>query len=318
VSIRILARADVERLMPVSDCIEPMAAVLAALAREQLLNPLRVFVRPPGADTSMALMPAYRSEPPLYALKTACVAPGNAARGMESHQGFVALFDGQTGETRALLNAAAVTGIRTAAVSALATRLLARPDSRTLAILGSGTQARFHLEGLRAVLPFDRVTAWSRTPGHASRLPDVEEVPTARDAVRDADVIATVTAAKEPILSYGWLKPGAHINAVGSSKPFTRELDSATMAAAAIYTDRRESLLRESGDYLFPAQEGAIGPQHVRGELGELLVGHAEGRQSESELTVFKSLGLAVEDLAAGEYVLGLAEQAGVGVEVEL
>jgi len=317
VSVRVLSKQEVQRLMPVSECIEPMAEVLAALTRAELENPLRTFLRPAGSESFMALMPAYRPEPALYSLKTACVSPGNTRRGLDTHQGFIALFDGLTGQTRAILNAAAITGIRTAAVSALATRLLARPDSRTLAILGAGTQARFHLEGMRAVLPFERVVVWSRTPGRASRLEGVEEVATPREAVREADVVVTATAALEPILLRAWLKDGAHVNAVGSSKPTTRELDTATMAAAALYVDRRESALNESGDYLFAAAEGAIGPDHIRGEIGELVLGTVEGRRSESELTVFKSLGLAVEDLAAAEHVLRLAEREGAGIEVE-
>ncbi|HEX4520628.1 MAG TPA: ornithine cyclodeaminase family protein [Gaiellaceae bacterium] len=317
-TVRILDKQQVLRLMPVAECIEPMAEVLASLTRGELENPLRTFLRPEGSGNYMGLMPSYRPERPLYALKTACVAPANTARGLDTHQGFIALFDGVTCETRVLMNAAAITGIRTAAVSALATRLLARPDSRVLAILGAGTQARFHLEGMRAVLPFERVLVWSRTPGSAAALDGVEEVGSAREAVAEADVVVTVTASPEPILAREWLKEGAHVNAVGSAKSTTRELDTATMAAAALYVDRRESALRESGDYLLAAADGAIGPEHIRGEIGELVLGTVEGRRSDSELTVFKSLGLAVQDLAAAERVLQLAEAEGAGVEVEL
>ncbi len=317
-SVRVLNKREVERLMPVADCIEPMAEVLRALTRDELHNPLRFFVRPPASDTFMALMPVFRPAPPLYSLKAVCVSPENSKLGLATHQGFIALFDGKTGETRALVNGAAITAIRTAAVSALATKLLARTDSRTLAILGAGVQARFHLEGMRAVLPFERVLVWSRTPGRAAELEDVEEAATAEEAVRDADVVVTVTASKEPILDRNWLKEGAHVNAVGSSKPNTRELDTATMADSALYVDRRESALTESGDYLFAAADGAIGPEHIRGEIGEILLGSTDGRRSESELTVFNSLGLAVEDMAAAEYVLGRAEALGAGTDIEL
>ncbi len=318
-SVRILGERDVYRLLPVADCIEPMERVLAALARGELFNPLRFMMRPPGEQTLMALMPAHRSEgDACYSLKAICVAPGNPARGLDSHQGFVALFDGETGRTRALVNASAITGIRTAAVSAVATRLLARPGSRTLAILGSGTQGRTHLEAMRAVLPLERVRAWSLTPGHAATLDDVEEVATPEEAVRGADVVVTATGAREPIVRREWLAEGAHVNAVGSSIPTARELDTATIAAAALYVDRRESTVNEAGDYLIPLREGAIGPAHIRGELGELLIGAVEGRRDGSELTVFKSLGLAVEDLGAVEAVLERAEAEGAGVEVDL
>jgi ornithine cyclodeaminase len=265
------------------------------------------------------MMPAHRSGPEaLFALKAVSVSPGNAKRGLDSHQGFVALFSGETGEVKALINAGAITAVRTAAVSGLATRLLARPGSHTLAILGAGTQARSHLEAMRTVLPIDEVRAWSPTPGRAAQLDGVEEVATAEEAVRGADVIVTATSAREPILNREWLAEGAHINAVGSSIPTTRELDTATMAAAALFVDRRESTTNESGDYLFPLAEGAIGPENIRAEIGELVLGTAEGRRSDSELTVFKSLGLAVEDLAAAEHVFRRAEAENVGVEVDL
>ena len=160
--------------------------------------------------------------------------------------------------------------------------------------------------------------AWSRTPGNAAKLDGVVEVATAEEAVRGADVVVTVTAAREPVVRREWLAEGAHVNAVGSSIPTTRELDTATMADAALFVDRRESTLNEAGDYLFPMREGAIGPEHIRAEIGELLIGSAQGRSSDAELTVFKSLGLAVEDLGAVETVLARAAAEGVGVEVDL
>ena len=318
-SVRIIDEHDVRRLLPMTECIDVMADALASLARDELHNPLRFVVRPPGEETLMGLMPAHRWAPvPLYSLKTVVIAPGNAARGLDSHQGFVALFDGETGETRALLNAGAITAVRTAAVSGVATRLLAREDARTLAILGAGIQAKAHLEAMRAVRDFDRVLVWSRTPGRAAELDGVEEAATAEAAVRGADVVVTATSAPEPILFRKWLKEGAHVNATGSSIPTTRELDTATMVAASLFVDRRESTLNEAGDYLFPMREGAIGPEHVRGELGEILIGAVPGRTSEDELTVFKSLGLAVEDLAAAEHVLRRAEAENAGTVVSL
>jgi ornithine cyclodeaminase/alanine dehydrogenase-like protein (mu-crystallin family) len=162
---------------------------------------------------------------------------------------------------------------------------------------------------------FERVVVWSRTPG---RLPELEEAASAQEAVRDADVIVTATSAVEPIIDRGWLKPGVHINAVGSSIPTTRELDTATVRDAALFVDRRESTINEAGDFLFPQREGAIGPEHIRAEIGELLIGAAEGRRSADEITVFKSLGLAVQDLAAAEHVLRRAEAEDAGSVVSL
>jgi ornithine cyclodeaminase len=315
-SVRVIDEHDVRRLLPMTECIDVMAEALASLARGEVHNPLRFVIRPPGEQSLLGLMPAHRGGPaPLYGLKTVAIFPGNSARGLDSHQGFVALFDGETGETRAILNAGAITAVRTAAVSGVATRLLARDDASTLAILGAGIQARSHLEAMRAVHDFERVVVWSRTPG---RLPELEEAATAQEAVRDADVIVTATSAAEPIIDRGWLKPGVHINAVGSSIPTTRELDTATVRDAALFVDRRESTINEAGDFLFPQREGAIGPEHIRAEIGELLIGAAEGRRSADEITVFKSLGLAVQDLAAAEHVLRRAEAEDAGSVVSL
>jgi ornithine cyclodeaminase/alanine dehydrogenase-like protein (mu-crystallin family) len=318
-NVRILDEHDVRRLLPMEECIDVMEAALASLARGELHNPLRFVVRPPGESSLLGLMPAHRSAPlPLYSLKTVAVFPENSARGLDPHQGFVALFDGTTGETRAVMNAGAITAVRTAAVSGVATRALARKDAKTLAILGAGFQAAAHLDAMRAVRDFDRILMWSRTPGRAAVHDGVEEAASAEEAVRDADVVVTATTATEPVLRRAWLKEGAHVNAIGSSIPTTRELDTATMVEGSLYVDRRESTVNEAGDYLFPLREGALTPAAIRGELGEVLIGSVEGRRSEEELTVFKSLGLAVEDLAAAEHVLERAEAENAGTVVSL
>lgn len=316
----VLGHDDVVRLLPVGECLEVMHGALSALARGELHNPLRSVVRPPGAPTLLGLMPAQRGgEEPLYGLKAVCVAPGNAARGLDSHQGTVTLFDGVTGEVRAILDASAITAVRTAAVSAVATRALARPGSRVLAILGAGVQAAAHLAALRQLQEWDEIRVWARDAGRARALGEgIAAAATAEDALRGADVVCTTTAAAEPVVHLAWLARGAHVNAVGSSIPTTRELDSATVAAASLFVDRRESTENEAGDYLFPLHEGAIAPGHIRAELGEVLVGSAPGRTSADELTVFKSLGLAVEDLAAAEHVYQRARATGAGVEVTL
>lgn len=315
-TVRVLDENDVRRLLTMPVCIDLMADVLAGLARDELSNPLRFVVRPQDEPSLMGLMPAHRSgEAALWSLKALTIVPGNSARGLDSHQGFVALFDGTTGEPRAILNAGGITAIRTAAVSGLATRLLAREDSKTLAILGTGTQARSHLQAMHAVRRFDRVLVWSAS---GRSLEGAENVASAEEAVQDADVVCTVTSSAEPVLEHRWLKPGAHINAVGSSIPSTRELDTATMAAGALFVDRRESTVNEAGDYLFPLREGAIDESHIRAELGDVLIGAADGRRSREELTVFKSLGLAVEDLAAAEHVLARAEAENAGTVVSL
>jgi ornithine cyclodeaminase len=315
-NVRILDHEDVTRLLPMAACIDLMAEALAALARSEVHNPLRVIVQPPGEASLLALMPAHRGgDAKVWGLKTIAIFPGNSARGLDSHQGYVSLFDGETGEPLALMNAGAVTAIRTAAVSGVATRLLAREDAAVLAILGTGIQGRSHLEAMRAVRDFERIVVWSRTPG---RIAGVEEAATAEEALHEADVVVTATYSAEPVVRRAWLKDGAHVNAVGASIPTARELDTAAMRDAALFVDRRESALRESGDFLIPQREGAFGPEHIRAEIGELVIGAADGRRSDDEITVFKSLGLAVEDLAAAEYVLRRAEAEDAGVVVSL
>jgi ornithine cyclodeaminase/alanine dehydrogenase-like protein (mu-crystallin family) len=320
----VLAHDDVKRLLPMQDCIELMADALADLARGRSWQPLRFVVRPPEEQSLMGLMPAHRSsDQRAYGLKTVCIFPGNPARGLDPHQGGVMLFDGETGQLRALIDASAVTSIRTAAVTGVATRAFAREDSRVLAIIGSGIQARAHLEAMAKVRRFEEARVWSRTPEHAQAFAAGAEAPfpvaaveTAEAAVRGADVVVTVTSAPEPVVERGWLAPGAHVNAVGSSIPTARELDSATIAAAAVFVDRRESTLNESGEYLRAVEEEGIGPDHIRAELGEVLVGSHEGRSSDDELTLFISLGLAVEDLAAADYLYQRARSEGVGAVV--
>jgi ornithine cyclodeaminase/alanine dehydrogenase-like protein (mu-crystallin family) len=324
--VLVLGEADVTRLLPMEECIEAMSEALAALQRGEMEQPLRFVVRPAEAAGLMGLMPAYRSRPERsYGLKAVCVFPGNPARGLDAHQGAVLLFDGETGVLLGAVNASAITAIRTAAVSAVATRLLAREDARVLAVLGAGVQARSHLEAMAVVRGFERARVWSRTAEHAAALATEVETPfpvepaeSAEEALRGADVICTTTSSPEPVVRRGWLAAGAHVNAVGSSIPATRELDTETMAAATLFVDRRDSTVNESGDYLLAQREGAIGPEHIRAELGELLTGDAAGRTSAEELTVFKSLGLAVEDLAAVEHVYRRAREEGAGIEVDL
>ena len=320
-TLLVLNQQEVEELLDMEGCIEAMAEALASLARGDVHVPMRIVVRPAGEDTFLGLMPAHRGGgAPLYSLKTVCVFPDNPERGLDAHQGTVTLFDGETGETRAIMNASAITAIRTAAVSAVATRLLAREDARELGILGAGVQARSHLEALRLVRDFDTVRIFSPTAAHAQALAKeagAEAVGSAQEAVSGADIVVTATSAVDPVLRREWLKPGAHVNVIGGRPPTMRELDVATVADSAFYVDRRESAEKEAFDYRDALEAGAIGHDHIRGEIGEVLIGKAPGRQSPDELTVFRSLGLAVEDLAAAEYVVRRAREDGVGVEVE-
>jgi ornithine cyclodeaminase/alanine dehydrogenase-like protein (mu-crystallin family) len=320
--ILVLTQSEVEQLLDMQGCMDAMAEILEALARGELFMPLRTIAFPPGENSGIGLMPSHRGgSSPAYALKTICLFPDNSKRGLDPHQGTVTLFSGETGEVRALMNASAITAIRTAAVSGFATRLLAREDSRELAIVGAGHQAGPHIAAMLEARPFEMIRIAARTFEHAQHLaadwPPATAVETSEEAVRGADVVCTVTNSSEPVLEHGWLKEGAHVNAVGSSVKTARELDTATVAACSLFVDRRESTVNEAGDYLTPLAEGAIsGPEHIKAELGEILTGAHPGRTAPDELTVFKSLGLAVEDLAAAEYVVRRAEATGTGTTV--
>ena len=301
-SVLVLSAEEVEQLLSMDECIDAMTEVLASLARGELYQPLRSIVFPPLAGGGIGLMPAHRGgERPAYSLKEIVVVPDNPSRGLDSHQGGVLLHDGTTGELRAILNASPITAIRTAAVSAVATRALARPDARVVAIIGTGVQGKSHAEALRAVLDDPEIRMWSSREGG-----------TAQELVADADVVCTCTTSREPVVEHAWLAPGTHVNAVGSSVPTSRELSEETIRAATLVVDRRESALNESGELVMPE----LGDEQIAAELGDVLVGAHPGRTRPDELTVFKSLGLAVEDLAAAELVVRKAREQGVGTEV--
>jgi ornithine cyclodeaminase/alanine dehydrogenase-like protein (mu-crystallin family) len=325
--ILILNEAEVVRLLSIAECIEVMEQALSALARGEFSQPLRTIFKPDKVKGVLAMMPAFRAgQEPLFGLKAICVFPGNAAIGKDAHQGGVLLFSGETGEPLAMANASAITSIRTAAVSAVATRSLAREDASELAIIGAGIQARAHLQAISCVRSIRRARIASLHLDRARRFAEemeikfsfaIEAVATAEAAVRGADLIVTATNAREPVLKREWISPGTHINAIGTYSPSAREIDTATMAAATLFVDRRESALNEAGDYLIAAEEGVIGPEHIRAELGEILIGAHPGRTSPDEITIFKSLGLAIEDLAAVADLYYRARQQGVGTWVE-
>lgn len=319
-SVLILSDADVRGALEPAACIEAMSEALLALQQGEITMPLRSVMRSPGQEL-FGLMPAHRaSATPRFTLKEIVIAPENAARGLDPHQGAVIVHNGVTGRIEAILNASAVTEIRTAAVSALATRLLARPDSSQVAILGSGVQGRSHAEAMRVVLPEAELRIWSRTPANAEALAlEAHGVAceTVEEALAGADVVCTCTSSREPLVELAMLAPGAHVNAVGSANPRGRELATDVVAAGTLFVDLRESAFAEAGDYLLAAAEAGFGPKHIVAELGELLAGVHPGRTRPDELTIFKSLGVAAEDLVAADLVVGRARELGLGVEVD-
>jgi ornithine cyclodeaminase/alanine dehydrogenase-like protein (mu-crystallin family) len=322
----VLGADAVRALLPMGRCIDLMAEALARLARGDGLNPLRTGYVLPGGNGVIASMPGSIAEGG-FGAKVISVFPGNRSVGRESHQGLVVLFESEHGTPVAVVDAAAITAIRTAAVSGLATRTLARPDASRLALLGSGTQARTHLEAMLAVRPVRTVRAWSPNRDHLDAFVreaserwhvEVEAAPSANAAVEGADLVCTVTASAEPVLHGDWLGAGTHVNAVGSSVTSAVELDADAVARSRFFVDRRESALMESGDLLAAIRAGAVDQSHIAAELGEVLVGSAAGRTNDEEITVFESLGLAVEDLAAAAHVAREATQRGTGSRVDL
>jgi alanine dehydrogenase len=325
--VLIVNQSEVARLLPMAECMEVMANALKTLARGDVILPLRPVMWLPERVGALAMMPAYLGDPKAMGLKVLGIFPGNVGTEYDSHPGVVMLFDTEHGQPLAIMDASEVTAIRTAAVSGVATRLLAREDAGDLAILGSGVQARTHLQAMLLARTIRRVRVWSRTPEHARQFAGeaarrhgiaVEPVATPREAVRDADIICTTTASAEPVVLGEWLTSGAHINAVGSSTPMARELDTAAVAGSRLFVDRRESTLNEAGDFLIPKAEGAIGDNHIRAEIGELLLGQAPGRTSPDEITLFKSLGLAIEDVASARHIYAKAMERSIGTRVEL
>jgi ornithine cyclodeaminase len=326
---------DVIKLLPMSDCIDAMTEALRALALGRALLPLRSVIRLPGGPNAFALMPAVLEDPPALGAKVITVVPGNDATPYDSHQGAVLLFDMQYGRLIAIIDASTVTALRTAAVTAVATRALSRPDSHTLALLGAGVQAEAHLRSISLVRPIDEVRVWSRSGDRAAKFaerlsagvvgspspessvphPRIVVCDSAQAAAKGADIICTVTSSRDPVLSGDWIAPGTHVNAVGASLATSRELDSAAVAKSRLYVDRRESTVNEGGDFLVPKREGLIGDDHIVGEIGELLLDSPKipARRSNSEITLFKSLGLAIEDLAAARRIYDRAVATNAG-----
>jgi ornithine cyclodeaminase len=306
-------------------CIDVMADALGALARGDALLPLRQVLRLRGGTNAFATMPAVVND--AIGAKVITVFPGNAGTPLESHIGVVLYFDHTNGRLLAIIDASSVTAIRTAAVSGLATRLLALPDASDLAILGTGVQAMTHLEAMRCVQPIDRVRVWSRDPANGEQFAadaaeqfsiTVEVSPDAESAVSGAQIVCTTTASRTPVLRGEWLSPGTHVNAVGASVATARELDGAAVARSRLFVDRRESVMAEAGDFLLALEEGEIDEDHIAGELGELVLGETVGRRSPEDITLFKSLGLAIEDVAAARFIYDRGVARGEGDWIDL
>jgi ornithine cyclodeaminase len=323
----IISQSEIPALLPMDECMTVMADALATLSRGDAILPLRPMLHLPRERGILAMMPGYLGAPEALGVKVISVFPGNHGTEYDSHQGVVLLFETEHGTPVAVLDATSITAIRTAAVSGVATGLLARSGASDLCILGSGVQARTHLQAMLHARRIARVRIWSRDIEHARRFASdaserhgiaIEVIGDVQHAVEGADIICTVTSSREPVLRGEWLTPGAHVNAVGASLKSARELDSAAVARSSLFVDRRESTLNEAGDFLIPRSEGLFGDDHIQAEIGDILLGRHPGRTSDTQVTLFKSLGLAIEDVAAAHLVYRKALDQGRGVSVEL
>lgn len=302
--MKLIERDEIHRRLTPGWCIDIMRRVLAQLEQGQAVQYLRTVTPLPGGDI-MAYMPAALDG--VFGAKLITVFHRNGANGYPSHQGSVLLFDEKNGSLLAMMDGQAITEIRTGAASAVATDLLALPGADTLALLGAGAQARSHLLAIREVRPLRRVTVWDADPHRAGRFAremagptglEICPCATAQAAVDGADIICTLTPSSTPVLEGDWVKPGAHINAVGACQRQVRELDSALAARGVFYCDSVESVLAESGDFLIPLAEGLYGEDHLRGTVGQLLLGLRPGRTAPEQVTIYESLGIAAEDIA--------------------
>jgi alanine dehydrogenase len=316
-----LSEADVRQLVKMPALVDAMERALISYSAGEVQQPLRAMLQV-GDGAFFASMPAFIKEPALVGTKLVLFNAANAARDLPTHQATIALFDATTGDLLALLDGRYITEARTAAVSAAATRRLAREDASVLALIGSGVQAHSHLEAISAVRNIAAVRVWSPTASHRERFVTEHEqrtgaritaMNTAGDAVTGADIIVIATMSRTPVVNSEWVKPGAHICAVGACRPDWREMDGELVARGRLFVDARVSALAEAGDIVIPLREGRIDPDHIAGEVGEVLAGRAEGRRSDQDVTIFKSVGMAVEDVAAAALAYRRATEIGLG-----
>lgn len=320
---------DVRRALPMDRAIDAMKRAFAAFSAGQATTPARIHLPVPSHHGITLVMPALVDDGlgQALAVKVVSLFDENAARGLPRVQAAVLLLEAETGRPVALLEGAALTAIRTGAASGAATDLLARPESRTAAIFGAGVQARTQLEAVCTVRPIE--TVWVHDPlaaaverfiadtaGQGPIPGDLRPAANPREAVCQADVICTATTSRTPVFSDSDLKPGVHINAVGSYQPEVQEIPAETVVRAWLVVDSREAALAETGDLIQPMLRGWIGPEHIRAELGEIVAGHKPGRTSHDQITLFKAVGIAVQDAVAAAVVQENAARLGLGQQV--
>lgn len=323
----VLSEREIAELLPMATAIEVVERAMTAVSAGGATLPLR-SVMEVGGPNRMGIMPGAMSDPACFGIKLVSLFPGNPAAGHSSHQGAILLFEPETGTAVAMMNAGLLTALRTAAASAVATRALARAEASCLAIIGTGEQAEHHLEAMIAVRPITEVRVAGRRQAAAEAFAAKAQGrhrgiafhagTDVRAAARGADLICTVTSAAEPILPGAWVGAGTHLNVVGASIPSKREIDSALVVKSALFADYRPSLLAQAGEVIAALDAGLISRGHLRGEIGEVLAGSVPGRSGAEEITLYRSLGIAAQDLACAHHCLREAELRGLGTRVQL
>ncbi|GAB5486897.1 MAG: ornithine cyclodeaminase [Parasphingorhabdus sp.] len=325
--MRIITQSEVERMLPVSACVDVMRDAMLATSRRDVTLPIRQFMPVPDAPGKLAIMPGTLGDPACFGIKLVCKYDRPHGDPLGTHVGMVMLFDSVKGVPLAMIEGSSLTAIRTSAASALATDILARPDSSRLAIIGNGEQAMRHVHAMRAVRNIEYITVWGRDSERASTFASevfeatgvetVASVSTA-DAVAEADIICTTTSAKEPILFGNDLKPGQHVNLVGAAIPTSAEVDDEAVSKSRFYVDYRDAAMAAAGELLGAIERGVVTEDHIAGEIGEVADGKAQSRQNDKEITMYKSLGVASQDLAAAYAIWQMAEAENGGTTIDL
>lgn len=326
--MRIVSQSDVERLLTVGDCVEVMRQAMLATSRRDVTLPIRQFMPIPGAPGKLAIMPGTLGEPACFGIKLVCKYERPHDDPLGTHVGMVLIFDSEKGVPLGMIEGSSLTAIRTSAASALATDLLARPDATRLAVIGNGEQAMRHVHAMRAVRPaIDHITVWGRDPERAGRFAEevAEQTGVTTEMASDsaalaanADIICTTTSAKTPVLFGADLKPGQHVNLVGSAIPTTAEVDDEAVSRSRFYVDYRDAAMAAAGELLGAIERGVVTESHIVGEIGEVIDGKAPARESADQITCYKSLGVSSQDLAAAHAVWAMAEAENTGVNVDL
>ncbi len=323
---RLLNEQQVHSLLPMPDLIAAMESALAKFSAREVLQPVRTVLTVGPTKAYFGVMPAYVPSPASLGAKLVTVFGENHKKQLPSHLATILLLDPDTGALQAIVDGRYITEARTAAVSAVSARFLSRPDAATLAIIGSGVQARSHLEAYLHVRSLKEVRIWSPRATSRSQFVDdmaphgipIVDSPSAEAAVRGADLIVLVTSSTTPVIDDSWVSEGAHVVCVGACRPNQQEMPPTLVQRARVYVDSTAAALVESGDIVMNIAAGLFDASHIRGEIGQLVLGGVEGRTSDSEITVFKSLGMAVEDVVAADLVLRRAIETGAGTELTL